>query len=140
MSVDSNKAAVRGYFEALNRDQSMNVLGQVAAPGYRAHFPGAEMDLEGTKAFGNGFFAAFPGLRHDLDEVFGEGDWVSVRMVLSGKHTQPFHTPAGVIPPTGAEIRLDVINHLRFAGDKVEEQWSVFDMLGFMQSLGIVPS
>lgn len=140
MSTEANKAAVRGFFAAIDRVQSMAPLDDIAASSYVAMFPGAPpMDREGTKNYGNGFFAACPGLRHEVHDLIAEGDRVAARITIRGTHTQPFVTPGGAIPPRGKVFELSVLNQYRFVDGKLVEHRASFDMLGFLQQIGAMP-
>jgi predicted ester cyclase len=44
------------------------------------------------------------------------------------------------IPPTGKAIRVDAISIHRMAGGKIAETWEVWDTLGFLQQVGVVPA
>jgi predicted ester cyclase len=142
MSTEENKAAVRDFFTIADRDQSMtNAVEKHAALNYRGHFPGApEMDREGFKGFGNLFYAACPGLSHSIEDLVGEGDVVGVRMVIRGTQSQPFNTPNGAIPASGKDFVLEAQNVCHFAGGKLVEHWVAFDMMGFLQQIGAMPS
>lgn len=98
------------------------------------------LDANGFEAFGNSFYAACPGLKHQVLDPIAEGDRVSVRLRITGTQTQPFVMPNGTVPPTGREIVIDAMNMFRFADGKVAEQWVVFDMLGVLQTLGLAAS
>jgi predicted ester cyclase len=43
------------------------------------------------------------------------------------------------IAPTGRVIRVDAISVFRIANGKIAESWEVWDTLGFLQQLGVVP-
>jgi len=141
MSTESNKTAVREMFSAIDAAQSMSPLDSFAAANYAAHFTGAgHLDREGMKGFGNGFFQACPGLAHHVEQVVGEGEFVTARLTIRGRQTQPLMTPAGPLPASGKSFEMPVINMMRFADGKVVEHWSVFDMMGFLQQLGAIPT
>lgn len=140
MSIDANKNAVRAYFSAIDRAQNMAPLADYAGSSYVAHFPGTPaMNLEGTQGYGNGFFAACPGLRHTIESLIAEGNEVAANLTIRGKHTQPFQTPAGPIPAQNRPWELKVINWFRFENGKVAEQRVSFDMMGFLQQIGAMP-
>ena len=140
MNMEANKSAIREFFAAIDKAQGMAPLDAFAAPAYVAHFPGAPpMNCAGTKAYGDAFFAACPGLRHSVDDVIAEGDTVAARLTISGTHTQPFVTPDGPIPPAGRSFVLPVMNWYRFAHGKLVEQRVAFDMMGFLQQIGAMP-
>ena len=44
------------------------------------------------------------------------------------------------IPPTGNKVRVDAISIHRVEDGKIAETWQVWDTLGFLQQLGVVPS
>jgi predicted ester cyclase len=140
-SPEENKKKIRELFAAIDGAQGMGPLEQHADAAYKGHFPGMDvMDRAGVQAFGDSFFGACPGLRHTIHEVLAEGDMVSLRMVVSGADTKPFVMPAGTVPPTGKELTLEVQNMFRMSPEgKALEQWSAFDMLGLMQTLGVIP-
>jgi predicted ester cyclase len=93
------------------------------------------MDMDGTRAFYESVFAAFPGSRLDFHEVLAAGDRVTIRFTLSGRHTADFMD----VPATGREITLPGITILRFDGPTCVERWSSADMLGLLVQLGAVP-
>jgi predicted ester cyclase len=43
------------------------------------------------------------------------------------------------IPPTGKSIRVEAISIHRMRDGKIAETWEVWDTLGFLQQLGVVP-
>jgi predicted ester cyclase len=138
--MEAGKSAIREFFAAIDKAQSMSPLDALAAPSYVAHFPGAPpMDRDGTKAYGDVFFAACPGLRHSVDDIIAEGNNVAARLTIRGAHTRPFVTPAGPIPPVGRSFELHVMNWYRFEHGKLVEQRVAFDMLGFLQQIGAMP-
>src|SRR3970282_2938390 len=44
------------------------------------------------------------------------------------------------IPATGKKMSVDGITIDRFSESKLVESWNVFDQLGMMQQLGVIPS
>lgn len=141
MSTDTHKTAVRDFFAAIDRAQDMAPLDVLAASSYAAHFPGApQMGRDAMKGFGNGFFAACPGLHHTVEELVAEGDRVAARLTIRGIHTRPFGMPGGEIPASNRPFELTVLNLYRFQDGKVVEHHSAFDMLSFLQQIGAMPA
>ena len=137
---ESHKAAIRDFFTAIDRSQNMEAIDQLAAATYTAHFPGAPpMNREAIKGYGNGFFAACPGLKHSVDALIAEGDCAAATLTIRGTHTRPFATPMGAIPPSGKSFVMPVINFYRFKDGLVIEHHSAFDMLSFLQQIGAMP-
>jgi predicted ester cyclase len=44
------------------------------------------------------------------------------------------------IAPTGNSLRVDAISIHRMQDRKIAETWEVWDTLGFLQQLGVVPA
>jgi steroid delta-isomerase-like uncharacterized protein len=71
-----------------------------------------------------------------IEDIFASGDdRVTVRWTGSGTHNGDVMG----IPPTGKAVRVDAISIFRIAGGKIVESWEVWDTLGFLQQLGVVP-
>jgi predicted ester cyclase len=43
------------------------------------------------------------------------------------------------IPPTGRSVSVSAVHLFRIEGGKIAEQWVVWDTLGFMQQIGVIP-
>jgi ketosteroid isomerase-like protein len=70
-----------------------------------------------------------------IEEIFSTGDRVVVRWTGSGTHVAEVNG----IPPTGKPIRVDAISVHRMVDGKIAETWEVWDTLGFLQQIGVVP-
>ncbi len=71
-----------------------------------------------------------------IDDLFSAGDKVVARWTGSGEHVAELNG----IPPTGKKIEVNAITIHRMAGGKIAETWEVWDTLGFLQQLGVVPA
>ena len=58
-----------------------------------------------------------------------------VRWTGSGTHIGEVNG----VPPTGKPIRVDAISVHRMVDGKIAETWEVWDTLGFLQQIGVVP-
>jgi steroid delta-isomerase-like uncharacterized protein len=72
----------------------------------------------------------------NIEEIFSTDDRVVVRWTGSGTHVAELNG----IPPTGKKISVDAISVHRMEGGKIAETWEVWDTLGFLQQLGVVPA
>jgi predicted ester cyclase len=136
---DNAKDLVTSIFAALDEAQSGEPFRTFGAPNYTAHIAGMpSLDVEGMVQFGSSFYAAFPGVHHEIKEILGEGDNVAVRLLISGKHTGPLAMPNGEVPPTGRDLALDAQNFIHVADGKVVEHWLSMDMASMMQQLGLM--
>ena len=71
-----------------------------------------------------------------IEDIFSSADKVTVRWTGSGTHVGEVNG----VPATGKPIRVDAITIHRMAGGKIAETWEVWDTLGFLQQLGVVPT
>jgi steroid delta-isomerase-like uncharacterized protein len=70
-----------------------------------------------------------------IQEMFSTPDRVIVRWVGSGTHVGEING----IPPTGRSVKVNAISIHRMRDGKIAETWVVWDTLGFLQQLGVVP-
>jgi ketosteroid isomerase-like protein len=71
----------------------------------------------------------------EIEEILSAGDRVVVRWTGSGRHTGELHG----ITATGRPIRVDALSIHRMADHRIAETWQVWDTLGLLQQLGVVP-
>jgi predicted ester cyclase len=109
----------------------------LCAPNYRAIVGSMPpMDRAAHEQFAKAFYAGFPGIHHTIEQVIASSDCVAVRFTIAGKHAAPFMG----IPATGRSIKVTAIAQLRFENGKVVELNAVFDQMGLMQQLGVLPA
>lgn len=95
------------------------------------------MDHEGHEAFAGVFYAAFPDLRHAVEDVIlGEGDRVVVRFRIKGTNTENLMG----MPATDRPIDIGAMAILTFEAGKVTSLFGQFDEFGMMQQLGAIPA
>lgn len=70
-----------------------------------------------------------------IEELLSGGDRIVGRWTGTGRHTGEVNG----IPPTGNAIRVDAISIHRMADGKIAESLEVWDTLGFLQQIGVVP-
>jgi steroid delta-isomerase-like uncharacterized protein len=137
MSVKSNKAVIVRFWEEVFNGRNFNLVDSLFTQDYVYHgAAGQEVrGGEGLKQFLTMFFSAFPDLRAEVEDVFGEGDKVVSRAMCRGTHKGELMG----IPPTGKQIAIRVICTNRFVGQRVAEDWELPDLFGMMLQLGVVP-
>jgi predicted ester cyclase len=92
-------------------------------------------DKTGVRAFYQAIFAAFGGCTLTVDEVLADGDRLSCRFTMTGRHQGTFMG----VPATGVDIVLPGITILHFRDGRCVERWSSADMLGLLVQIGAVP-
>jgi len=99
--------------------------------------PGLAPTKDGVRQFFNMYIAAFPDLRMEPQDVLASGDKVVARVRCTGTNTGDFMG----MPATGKSADVEAIDIIRFSDDGLaREHWGVFDAMGMMQQLGVVPT
>jgi steroid delta-isomerase-like uncharacterized protein len=84
--------------------------------------------------------AAFPDFRVTVHDVIAEGDKVVVRWTGHGTHLGGYSSETlGTIPPTGKTFEAQEIHIYQLHDGRIIADWEVWDMLGAMQQLGVIP-
>jgi predicted ester cyclase len=124
MSAQENKAFIRQYFDALNKEKSAATVDQYVAD--------SDEELKQHIAF---FDVVFPNYQLVAEDMIAEGDKIVVRGVVRGTHKGDLMG----IPPTGKQVEFPLMLIYRVAGGKIVEHWMVADQLSLMQQLGAIP-
>ena len=74
---------------------------------------------------------AFDDIRYEVDDVFGSGDRVALRVTLHGTHAREFMGRPG----TGRSFSMGQTHIFRVEGGKVAEHWANRDDAGLMRQL-----
>lgn len=142
MNTDEMKSALQLYIDELWNKGNLEVADELFDAGYVAHQPAnpaREQDATGPEAiktYVRIFRAAFPDLTVTLHAMVAEGDEVATRGVCSGTHTGDLFG----LPPTGKFAVWTLTGFDRFNTDgKITDGWGDMDMLGALQTLGVVP-
>ncbi|HEX5690287.1 MAG TPA: ester cyclase [Roseiflexaceae bacterium] len=136
MTTEQNKAALRRFREAVDAGD-VNAAVAAFAPDALVHMPGAPepLNLESFSHMFQTLLTAFPGGKSTIEDLVAEGDKVVSRLTFRGTHTGDLMG----IPPTGKTITIAETIIDRFADGKIVESWRLFDQMGMMQQLGVIP-
>ena len=139
MSQESNKAVARRFFLNVFSQGKLELINEIFAPNHANRGPGALPGLpdgpEGVRQSVLFYRKAFPDTQFVIDEQVAEGDRVVTRWTAHG--TQKGELPG--IPVTGRQAEVTGVQVDRFVNGKIVETWSVFDQMGMMQQLGVIP-
>ena len=134
---EQNKSLVRRYLEQTLNEGNAAAMDELTPADYVGHMSGVpDFDREAHKQLLATFRVAFPDMRMTIEDLIAEGDKVVNRTTFSGTHRGEFQG----IAPTGKRVTISSISVSRIANGKVVEDWTVLDMLGMMQQLGVVPT
>ena len=133
ITADANKALVRALYEECINGRDLDRLEALIA----RDFVGArgERGPREFRATIEAVLTGFPGVRFELQDVFGETDKVAVRWTFRAVHGGRF---AG-IRPSHAEVTQEgnVIYQVR--DGQIVRAWLQADRLGVLQQIGVVP-
>ena len=134
---EENKALVRRWFAEIDKGNEQ-IVDDLIAVDYIDHnppLPDMAPGREGVKQANALLLAAFPDVRHTIEDQIAEGDKVVTR--VTGRAT--FHGEILGIPPTGKLITIEGISIHRIAAGQFVEHWAVADNLSLYQRLGAIP-
>jgi steroid delta-isomerase-like uncharacterized protein len=136
MSIDENKAAPRGFIEAFNRGD-LDTCAELCAPDLTYYQPGTPpLGRDAYRGIGEMFLKAFPDANETIEEQIGEGDRVVTRTTFRGTHRGELMG----IPATNKEVAVGALVVDRVANGKIRERRVLFDQLGMLQQLGVIPT
>lgn len=139
MSVQEGekRELVRRYTDAWNEGDLEAVEG-IVTEDYVLHDPALfrmPPGPAGVKQAIRVFRNAFPDATFEIDDMLVDGDAVAVRWTVSGTHEGEFFG----VEPTGTEFAFEGFELDRLRGDRVAETWTVYDALGLLQQLEVLP-
>ena len=132
----ANEAVVQRFYEDMNNGRRLELASELFTADHKMHDPQVPTadGPDGMAATVKVYQDAVEG-HWQIEEIFSTDDRVVVRWTGSGTHVAEVNG----IPPTGKAIRVDAISIHRMASGKIAETWEVWDTLGFLQQLGVVP-
>jgi predicted ester cyclase len=136
MSIESNKAIVRRYFDEVWNGHNLALLDEIAEPAYAAE------DREWIPVW----LAAFPDIHVTIDELVAEGNRVVAAITVRGTHQgelggEPIRWLTAPLPPTGKQLEAHGVFAWRISEGRLQHEgrWGVADWLGLLRQLGAVP-
>jgi len=133
----ADEAVVRRFYEEMNNDRKLDLAPDLFTADHKFHDPqipagdGPQGVADTVKVYQDSVDGHW-----QIEELFSTDDKVIARWTGSGTHVGEING----IPPTGEKISVDAIAIHRMAGGKIAETWEVWDTLGFLQQLGVVPA
>ncbi len=138
---EKNKAIILEMYEEVWNKGNYDFIETAVSPDFVDHPPrrfftvpdrGTESLYEAVTAFRSGF----PDFHDQMIQIVAEGDRVVYLGRITGTHTGKFFQ----FEPSGNKVDLLGINDFRMEGGKVVERWGIFDILGMMRQMGIIPA
>jgi len=136
---ERNIEAMHAFFAVWNSGD-LDSLDEVMAEDFvdhDAYNPSSSKGLEGAKEAIATYRAGFSDLEMTIDDTVAVDDVVVVRWTANGTHDGDVMG----LPPTGNRGRgTHGISWTRFEDGKAVENWTQWDVLGFMQDVGAMPA
>jgi steroid delta-isomerase-like uncharacterized protein len=132
----ADEGVVRRFFEEMCNGRKIELAPELFTADHTFHdpqvpgAPGPQGMVETISTYQKGVNGNW-----GIEEMFSAGDRVVVRWTGTGTHVGEMNG----IPPTGKSVRVDAISIHRMRDGKIAETWEVWDTLGFLQQLGVVP-
>ena len=132
-----NEAVVRRFYEQMNNERKNDLAEELFTEDHVMHDPqvpagvGPQGMVDVVSVYQTGVEGHWA-----IEELFSAGDKVIVRWTGSGTHVGEVNG----IPPTGKKLAIDAISIHQLRGGKIAETWEVWDTLGFLQQIGVVPA
>jgi predicted ester cyclase len=137
MSIEANKEIVRRQFEYINSGEVEGASALWAVEGLNH---GRKVDRAGLSRV----YESLRSLqeRHVIQEMIGEGDWVSVRTTCSGIHAASPKIPVngGIftgVEPAGRGYQVQHIHMFKVTDGLITEHWATRDDLGAALQIGL---
>ena len=130
--LKDNKALVQRAHSEVWSGGDMITADEIYAAGFVGHWTGRPdtHGLEEFKAFVTDARTRFPNWNETIEHIVAEGDLVVTRFTSRGTFEgEPSH---------GREITMPEIAIHRIADGMIVEQWTVADILGMRQQLGVL--
>lgn len=123
--------------EAANRG-NLDVIDELFSDDVRYYLPFSSdpvVGREGVRGVVAGFRTAFPDLNISIDDLIEEGDKLAARVTARGTNKGELMGSS----PTGRAVTWSVVHMSRLEGDRIAEDRVTFNVLGFLQQLGLAP-
>jgi predicted SnoaL-like aldol condensation-catalyzing enzyme len=131
MSPEEKKTFVRKWIEKVWDAGDFSAFEKFAVPEYTFAAPGiGPLGREALEAFVTDFRRGLPDLHNTIEDQVAEGG----KVVTRGTHTGAWSG----IPASRARVECSWFLFTRFDGDKIAEDWEVYDSLTLMQQIGTV--
>jgi steroid delta-isomerase-like uncharacterized protein len=136
MTMDERADLFRRTMDAVWNRGDLDACDELFAGHCMFHDPTFPIDgLAGFKELVRELRAAQPDLHMDIHDVVAGGDMTAYRYTLGATDTGEFRG----IPATGKTYVMTGMGMSKWEGDRVVEDWDVYDMLGALQQIGLIP-
>jgi predicted ester cyclase len=136
-ATERNKAIVLRAIDRGFNGGDLSVADEIFTDDYTVHAPGLQELPTGPGAFKQAigmWRGAFPDIHMDVQQLIGEGEFITNRFVTTGTHGGPLFG----IPPTGKAITVRGMEIHRLVDGRVVESWIGDDVPTILMQLGVL--
>src|ERR1700730_14187543 len=83
---------------------------------------------------------AFPHGLHTVRSVIEQGSDAAMELVFTGKHTGPYETPSGAIPPSGRQVTFESVDLVQIEAGRIKSWRTYLDTASMISQLGASPA
>ncbi len=120
-----NKALIARFVSEGQNGRNLKVVRQYLSENFTDHSGAQDPTRDGSIAFHQALFTAFPDFQVVVHQQVAECDRVVTHKTFSGTHVGDFFG----FPPSNVRMEFDVIDILRIENDQVVDHWVVNNML-----------
>lgn len=138
MFNDQNKVIARRLIEEGFNKNNTKLLDELFAADVQSHdtqSPTVRRGPDGVRQSMQTYLTAFPDSKLTIEREIADGDYVVQHLRTIGTNTGAL----GGIPATGKKAEVTGVITNKFKDGKIVETWSIFDQLGLLQQIGVVP-
>jgi len=140
---EDRKRLVRRFFDEVWNQGRLEFIDEFYDPNFKLHAlwentalgGSGDATIEEAKAAIRGWRAGFSDLNVTIEEQVVEGEVVTTRHNATGINDRSFRG----IPATGKSGSMSGITMTRIVDGKITEAWTLWDVVGLMRQLGVVP-
>jgi steroid delta-isomerase-like uncharacterized protein len=134
-----NAEYIRHGVEHLFNRGDLTVADDRFAEDILLHSPATERPVQGRAAvvdFIVKLRVAFPDLHMAVEDLIAASDRIVTRCTTTGTHLGDYFG----VPPTGHRVEITEVQIFRIEDTRIHELWLVFDVLGVLQQLHMIPA
>jgi steroid delta-isomerase-like uncharacterized protein len=132
----SGTELARRFFEEMCNQRRLDIAEEILTSDHQYHDPNVPSEpgpkgmAEVVKVYQEGVEGHWA-----VQETIESGDRVAVRWVGEGTHTGEVMG----VPPTGKKVRVEALTVMHLRDGKIAENYTVWDTLGFLRQIGVIP-
>jgi hypothetical protein len=136
MDAQEMKDTARRWITGIFDEGNFDLIQELTTEDYFFYMPNpGKISRDDLPGLVTGFRTAIPDLHNTIHEQLSEGDVVVTRGTTQGTHDGPL----GDLPATGNPVKSEWVIFTRFSGDRISQDWEVYDEMGAMTQMGAIP-